>query len=89
VSPDRGYWLSAGFSIPFPKPDVRLSPHPAFPRLVSLSTGSDLGCWQAFQETFLPVSIPLPELRFSNRLPPFALWPAFPTADYYDGSDSR
>jgi len=30
VSPDRGYWLSAGFSIPFPKPDVRLSPHPAF-----------------------------------------------------------
>jgi hypothetical protein len=24
-----------------------------------------------------------------DRLPPFALWPAFPTADYYDGSDAR
>ena len=23
-----------------------------------------------------------------NHLPPFALWPAFPTADYYGGTDA-
>jgi hypothetical protein len=23
-----------------------------------------------------------------NKLPPFALWPAFPTSDYYGGSDA-
>jgi hypothetical protein len=23
-----------------------------------------------------------------DRLPPFALWPAFPTSDYYGGSDA-
>lgn len=26
--------------------------------------------------------------RNPNKLPPFAMWPAFPASDYYGGSDS-
>jgi hypothetical protein len=29
-----------------------------------------------------------PQFGHSDRLPPFALWPAFPASDYYGGSDA-
>ena len=32
------------------------------------------------------ISRPSPRTRHPESLPPFAMWPAFPTADYYGGS---
>ena len=40
-------------------------------------------------ENFIPRWHPATSAReVSGRLPPFALWPAFPTSDYYGGSDA-
>ena len=34
----------------------------------------------------LRISRPSTVLLIAGHLPPFAMWPAFPTADYYEGS---
>jgi len=39
-----------------------------------------------FMRSITPIR--LIRTRNSDELPPFALWPAFPTSDYYGGSDA-
>ena len=92
MSHDKGViGCNAGFPIPLSKPDVRLSPHPAFPSSVHLSFqteqplhfadihGYDSATWLLGYFCLGP----------SDELPPFPLWPAFPTSEYYGGSDAQ
>ena len=90
VSHDNASARYVGFSTPSSEPDVQLSKHPALQgpaflarhcRRVRIPLHFTL---QPIQFRTVRVSL----LRVAFPLPPFALRPAFPTSDYYEGSDS-
>jgi hypothetical protein len=71
---------------PFSEPDVRLSPHPALQGFKSLRFFRSLHFRS--HGTFTALLLLVDYSATFNPLPSFALWLAFPTSDYYDGSDS-
>src|SRR5947209_16597041 len=75
VGSRRGSPVRPRFRQPLPKPDVRLSTSSGFPVAhYWFRIGSAIGITPTW-----PVLTP-------SNLSPFALWPAFPTADYYEDS---
>ena len=72
---------------PFSEPDVRLSPHPALQGFKSLRFFRSLHFRS--HGTFTALLLLVDYSATFNPLPSFALWLAFPTSDYYDGSDSH
>jgi hypothetical protein len=71
---------------PFSEPDVQLSLHPALQGFDSLR----FFCSLHFRShgTFTALLLLVDYSAIFNPLPSFAMWLAFPTSDYYDGSDS-
>jgi hypothetical protein len=87
------------FPRPLSEPDVRFSPHPALHRTHAASDGGrdrlppNGAVWSAspVPAHAVPGHSPrhLRALQFPPSkvlLPPFAMWPAFPSSDYYGGS---
>ena len=72
------------FLTPCSEPDVRLSPHPALQGFDSLRFFRRLHFCSC--GTFTALLRLVDYSATFNPLPSFALWLAFPTSDYYDGS---
>jgi hypothetical protein len=71
---------------PFSEPDVQLSLHPALQGFSSLRFFRSLHFRS--HGTFTALLLLVDYSATFNPLPSFALWLAFPTSDYYDGSDA-
>ena len=76
----------ARFSTLSSEPDLQLSLHPALQGFESLRFFRSLHFRSC--GTFTALLLLVDCSATFNPLPPFALWLAFPTSDYYDGSDS-
>jgi hypothetical protein len=68
------------------EPDLQLSLHPALQGFNSLRFFRSLHFRS--HGTFTALLLLVDYSTTFNPLPSFALWLAFPTSDYYDGSDS-
>jgi hypothetical protein len=81
---------NAGFSTPPTKPDVPLSWHPAFqgPAFLARDYHGSVSCFDFAFIVLTSKDSGYCLIQGAFPLPPFALWPAFPTSDYYEGSDS-